>query len=120
MVVYAVDATIDLEEAQQIVQEVKSIVDINKNLFGVTMTLKGSTATEKARNFFANDKFSQEITKAMALVIHQLPQRLMLKIYLKFNKPKSPIKAFKSLSSAMNWINTIEHSLIKEHDEIYS
>mgnify|MGYP003682206025 CR=1 FL=1 len=107
MIVYNVNAVIDLKEAKIIVDEVKKLADLSQPLFGITYASKGSNATEAARNFFATDDFSQKDTKAMAVIFSQLAQRLMVSLYLKFNKPKSPLKVFRNLKKAVTWLESV-------------
>lgn len=106
MVEYKQDALIDLNEAKEIIKIVKSASLGMEKIFGITALSKGASADAEARAYFANDKFSQEDTAAMALIIKQLAQRLLFRLYLKFNKPKSPIKAFNQIDEAVSWLKS--------------
>lgn len=107
MVEYKMDAEIGLEEAKEIIAKIKEISNGIRPLFGITALSKGAYANADARAYFATDRFSQEETSGMAVIIKQLSQRLLYRIYLKFNKPKSPIKAFNSVEEAVIWLDSL-------------
>jgi hypothetical protein len=104
MVKYTEGAVIDKSEASEIIDSVKSLSTIGKPAYGITEASRGAFVTEEARAFFANDRFGQEETNAMAVIYDQLAQRLLITLYLKFNKPKTTLKAFKSRKKALDWL----------------
>jgi hypothetical protein len=104
MAKYTEGAVIDETEAREIINSVQSYSTKGKYAYGITEVSKGAFVTESARVFFANDKFGQEETKAMAVIYNQLAQRLLITLYLKFNKPKTPLKTFKNRKKALDWL----------------
>lgn len=105
LVEYYEDTVIGKTESLAIIESVKKQHDPTRVLYGITYATIGSTVNEEGRKCFASDSFSQEKTKAMAVVYNQLAQRLLFSIYIKFNRPKTPLKSFKNITNALIWLN---------------
>ncbi|PJA07078.1 MAG: hypothetical protein COX70_08215 [Flavobacteriales bacterium CG_4_10_14_0_2_um_filter_32_8] len=63
-----------------------------------------SNMSHEAREFFATDKKIVAIRKAQAIVVNNLPSRLIAKFYMTFHKPTNPIKIFSDYLQAEDWI----------------
>ena len=63
-----------------------------------------SNMSHEAREFFANDKKIIGIRKAQAIVVNNLPSRLIAKFYMTFHKPANPIKIFSDYQQAEIWV----------------
>ena len=63
-----------------------------------------SNMSHEAREFFATDKKIINIRKAQAIVVNNLPSRLIAKFYMTFHKPANPIKIFSDYLQAEDWI----------------
>jgi hypothetical protein len=104
LVRYQENEDIGLERAIEIVKYCKKAIDLTKPVYSIIFPKDGSTVTEEARDYFSNDEFNQNRVKATSVVIESLTHRLTFNVYLKLNKPKSPIKAFNTLQNAIYWL----------------
>jgi hypothetical protein len=104
LVRYQENEEIDLKRAIDIVKYCKKTIDLTKPVFSIIFPKDGSTVTEEARDYFGNDEFNQNRVKATSVVIKSLSHRITFNVYLKLNKPKSPIKAFNNLQNATYWL----------------
>ncbi len=59
-----------------------------------------------AREFSASDE-GLAYTKADALVVRSLAQRLIATFYLRINKPKKPSRLFETEGEAISWLQSI-------------
>lgn len=104
LITYAKGAIIREAEAKLISQTCQLIVDLNKPVFAIISPEANSVVEADARNFFGNDPFNQNQVKATAVILKSLAHRITYNIYLKFNKPASILKAFKSDEKALSWL----------------
>jgi len=72
-------------------------------LYGLDRSIQMDNVT---RDYFANDPHLNSLTKSMAIVVNNTPSRLLARFYIQFNKPQSPIKIFRTLKEAEDWIRT--------------
>lgn len=61
--------------------------------------------SKEVREYVASEDRSA-LVLADAFVIYSLPQRLMSRFYLRFNKPVRPTQFFESEESATEWLQT--------------
>ena len=96
--------TIDLEESVQINIAQGELLNGAPEQ-GLTLMMVDSTTqfTNDARDFSAS-KQGLRFSKAEALVVKTLAQRLVVNFYLKINKPSVPSKAFDTEESAIEWL----------------
>ncbi|MFT5777347.1 MAG: hypothetical protein ACI837_000279 [Crocinitomicaceae bacterium] len=45
---------------------------------------------------------------ASAIVAHNLGQKILADYYYRFNKPKTPLKVFRSFDDGINWLKTLD------------
>lgn len=62
--------------------------------------------TQAARTFFASYAPLLKIRKAQAFLINTVPNRMLFKFYMKFHKPKGPVKVFSNLADAEIWVKS--------------
>ena len=92
------------------------IVDLSGNkpfLSLVDVSGRYGNITNEARNHFAKDPKTKEIRVAEALIIDNLPMRLLARFYQKVNKPSNPIKIFSTKAEAIEWLKTIYNIELK-------
>ena len=68
--------------------------------------------THDARNFFSNYKPLLDIRSAQAFLINNIPNKLLLKFYLKFHTPSNPVKVFSNLEDAEDWVSQFKVELV--------
>lgn len=64
------------------------------------------TVSEEARVFAASEE-GIVFTLANAVLIDSLPKKILFNFFLKFNRPISPTKGFRSREEAFNWLQMI-------------
>ncbi|MCB0804034.1 MAG: hypothetical protein KDB74_13130 [Flavobacteriales bacterium] len=104
MVKYSNSSVIDIANAVEISKNSQLAADLNRPVFALTVPGQFSEMTSEAREFFGKDHFNQIVIQATAIIIKDLTHRITFNLYLKFNKPISPIIAFKSIPEAYNWL----------------
>lgn len=64
--------------------------------------------TQEAKNYLAKEAkiVQQQKVKCTAVVIDNLPNRIMTNFFLKIFKPKYSLKVFSNSDLAMNWLET--------------
>lgn len=99
------DADVKIEDAQdnlkarkafQSEEKVKVIADISKVW----------QVSKDARAFYATKQVT-DLNIAMALITNSLTSKILANFFMKFNKPATPTKMFKSKEKALTWLETI-------------
>jgi hypothetical protein len=104
MTVYKENSLIDIAESIETIEHMKPYYSLNKSTYGIVYPAHGSVITDKARTFWSKNEFIQENTIALAAVYFQLAHRLIILLFIKFNKPKTPMKVFNNIESAIHWL----------------
>ncbi len=79
-------------------QEYYSLVD-TKNSFG--------NITKEAKQYLANSPELNDINLANAIMINTLAMRIVIRTYIKIDKPIQPAKIFKSEVKALEWLGSL-------------
>lgn len=106
MVVFHPFQEIDLYTAKRIEQEVLNILDKKAPIYGITNPSQGSNVDRDGRTYFANCELSQKYTKAMAVIIDNLPHRMLFNFYTQFNRPPAKHRAFENIQKALEWLKS--------------
>ncbi|WP_028979414.1 hypothetical protein [Sporocytophaga myxococcoides] len=107
LVDYKKRAIIDLKAAKKSVQEREKFTKNTPTLVIADFT-KIDYVTTEARTFFAGP--SNKKTMATAIIFSSKIQEVMGNIYIKFNKPKIPVRLFTRISDAQEWLQTFTKS----------
>jgi len=95
---------IDADVANEVIDEVYPIILKYKiELFISDNSAKYISSTPEARTYLSNNK-SLSLLKAHAIIAKELPIRLMVNSFIKFNKPKVPFKSFNSYDKVIKWL----------------
>lgn len=62
----------------------------------------------EARSIIRNHPAMLKVRKAEAFLITPLANRLVVRVYLKFDKPPNPVKIFNNKEDAINWLKKIK------------
>ena len=98
---------IDLEEAKVVVNHIVELCD-NKsypfltNGLGITIRMNN-----EARDYFASHKPLLKVRKAQALVVNNMPSKLLAGFYIKYHKPADPTKIFTKTEDALEWLRSV-------------
>ncbi len=108
MVRFKEDEVINLERSKEIVSKMETIMDISKNCYSIVDARMGSVVSERARTYFAKADEFKEYKKGIAVIISELPQRLIFNFYIRFNKPFIQHKSFNSIDKALGWFSKLD------------
>ena len=99
------DYEIELEDAIEIDQTFIKITNNQPFCVVVDARNRYSSASNDARNFFANDPEILPIRKKIAIVINNMPTRMIANFFVKFNRPQTPTKVFSDYNKAIDWLS---------------
>jgi hypothetical protein len=105
--IYNPDVNIELADAIETSTAMHKMV--KEKPYTLLVDLRGlfGNMTNEARNHYANDFKTNKIRIAEALLIDNLPNRILARFYIKINKPKCPVKIFSKKEKAMHWLEDI-------------
>jgi len=91
--------------------ELAKITANDQEYFRVIIDLRTSPViTDEARKFAASGAPSDYIS-SFAILVHDLPMRLVGNFFIRFHKPKQPTKIFSNTEEAVQW--SLAQRLIK-------
>lgn len=97
------DIDIEKKDAEEAIQAINTITN-GKKYYLLTETGDNFTATAEARNYMAKNIGSTSII-ANAIYLKSLPIRIIINVYVKFDKPVIPTKVFNTEQAAIQWLN---------------
>jgi hypothetical protein len=101
-----VDVTDDLVITRKELSEILDAIELisGGNKMPVLSLFKpGNTADKTARELSSSARGSQ-FTKADAMIVHNITQKIIANFYMKFNKPDKPPRFFSSEEDAIEWL----------------
>jgi hypothetical protein len=66
---------------------------------------KYGNITNEARVHYVTDEKTKTIRLAEAIVINNLPAKIIANFYIRYNKPSNPVKIFSKREDAINWLH---------------
>lgn len=66
-----------------------------------------SNISHEARDFFAKNEKISKIRKGQSIVVNNLHTKLLANFYMKFHRPKNPVKIFQDYDKAEKWVKEI-------------
>ncbi len=98
---------IDEDEAKIVADHIVDLCDKKAlpfitNGLGITIRMNNS-----ARNFFAQYKPLLDVRKGQALLVNNMPSKLLAGFYIKYHKPADPTKIFTNFDEALKWIRSL-------------
>lgn len=66
-----------------------------------------SSMTGGALNYLATEAPSKDLTIACAILVNNLPIRLLAKVFIRYHKPPYPSQIFKDRESAEEWLTEL-------------
>lgn len=94
-----------VEESKVIAQWALSLTDGAKFKL-LTIPEEHATVDSDVREFLGSDN-RQERVLADAMVINNLPHKLLADFYVRFNRPKIPTRFFETEAEAREWIEAL-------------
>lgn len=99
------DYEVELEDAVEIDKAFIKITQNTKFSVIVDARDKFSSITNDARNFFANDPEILPIREKLAIVVNNMPTKILANFFMRFNRPQTPTKVFNDLNLALEWLS---------------
>jgi hypothetical protein len=96
------NADIDIEELKEIYTTGNSL-SLGKPFCALIDARGNPNSTPEARNYAANHA-SFELRLADAIIVDSTMMKLVVNIYINFNKPKVPTRMFHSEEEAKKWL----------------
>jgi hypothetical protein len=72
------------------------------NGLGITIRMNN-----EARDFFASYPPLTKVRKAQALLVNNMPSKLLANFFIKYHKPVNPTKIFTDFDEALKWIRSL-------------
>lgn len=78
---------------------------VNNKKFSVILDTRNkySSITNEARHFFATDPNILPLRRKIAIVVNNMPTKLLANFFIQFNKPQTPTKLFTDYEKAIEW-----------------
>lgn len=105
MLTFEDDYEVELEDAIEIDKTFIKITNNTKFSVIVDARDKFSSITNDARNFFANDPEIIPIREKIAIVVNNMPTKILANFFMRFNRPQTPTKVFNNLEEAVKWLS---------------
>jgi hypothetical protein len=102
------DAQINIDEVDAIDNAIISLSG-GAPCFILVIPGVGSNADNEARQHAANRRKEKRIV-AEAIVVSNLPLRMLANFYIRFNKPKQKVKVFSSEEDGLEWLLAIKNA----------
>lgn len=103
---YPVDIDLGLKQAKAVDRIILQQIGSKNYTLIVDLTDSYGIMTREAQHFFAQDAPSIPQITASAIIVNNLPIRILVKFYLSFFKPQYPTQIFPSLVPAKKWLNS--------------
>ncbi len=97
------DYEIEKESVEQIHDSIKEHMTVDK-CYMIISTEPGARMTQEARDFASSEEFDQ-IAKADAILRADYSHEMAANFFIRFNRPKRPVRLFPDLEHAIAWIN---------------
>ena len=101
-------SNVDLEEAKIIANNIIDLCDGTPYPFitnGLGITIRMDNA---ARDLFASYPPLIEVRKAQALLVNNMPSKLLANFFIKYHKPLNPTKIFTNYDEAVEWLEELD------------
>ena len=98
--------TLNLEDAKQIVQATGEVGEGKKHL--ILITAGNFTLVDTEVRYYTASPEANIYTIATAIVVNNLPQKLLGNAFIKFNKPPLPTRLFTKEDEATKWLKTFQ------------
>lgn len=102
--VFEDDYEIELEDAIEIDKAFIELLKGKEFSVLVDTQQRFSSITNEARNFFANDPEILPFRKKIAIIVDNIPTKLLANFFIRFNKPQTPARLFVNYDKAVSWL----------------
>lgn len=96
------NATIEVEDVTEI--KAFNLNLIGNNDYGVIVDAQNYTSISPEARGLMTSEYIEKNRVAIAIIIYELPQRIVGNFYINFNKPAVPTKLFSKRQEALSWV----------------
>ncbi len=104
LLVFEDDYEIEIQDAVEIDKAFIELLKGKEFSVLVDTQQRFSSISNEARNFFANDPEILPFRKKIAIVVDNMPTKLLANFFIRFNKPQTPTRLFTNYDKAMGWL----------------
>ena len=101
------ESVVDLPEAKIHAKHCIELCKGKKIPFVIDGLNVSTDMDDEARQFFADYEPMVKVRKAQAVMVNLMQSKLLTNFFIKYHKPKNPIKLFDNLKDALDWIKTL-------------
>ena len=106
-----------LDEAKVIGDAAIDVSDGNKFLALIDATKIFSTMAPDAMEYFTHNRELINLRMAQAIVVDNLPIKLIANFYIRVKKPAGAVKTFGKLEDAISWLSDRRHLVTSNYFE---
>jgi len=99
-----IEISFSLEDAKELIQQIREYCEGDPYPFLFDYSDAIVTIPNEVREFIARHQELNKIKMAEAIITKSLASRLLINVFLAFNKPVKPVKAFNDINSAKKWL----------------
>jgi hypothetical protein len=103
---YKDNVVIDQSDIEEML-DFQNELGVDQSISRIIHSGQFTTITPKARQYV--EKFMHK-AKSEAFILNGLSQRILFNFYCKVRSKQNPIKSFKKLSTALEWIESLEQN----------
>ncbi len=116
--IFPQDLDFGLKQAKSIERIILEQIESEKFTIISDFTDSFGSMTSEAQRFFANEAESINQITASAIIVNNLPIRILVKFYLNFFKPIYPTKIFANVVLAKEWFMEVENQNIQHASNV--
>lgn len=105
---------VDEDDAKEIDMIILKMVEGSKFLALTNALNINASITAEARDYFAKRSLLKDIRVAEALLINNLPTRILARFYAYFHRPANPIAIFGNRDEAITWLRSVYKQSLRE------
>lgn len=103
---YSENVVVDVDDIKEMLT-IQSQMGVNENTNRIIHAGQYTSITPKAREYIKKNKPK---AKSEAFILPSLSHRILFNFYQKFRSKENPIKSFRELAPAVEWINDMERN----------
>lgn len=104
---YKSDFNFDIEDAIETNSAIYKLAEGKPYIILVDTRGVYGNITNAARKHFVSDEKTKHLKIAGAILIDNLPARILARFYINVNKPHNPVKIFSKKNEAIAWLEKI-------------
>jgi len=104
LIQYLEDYAVEIDDVKELDVKLSNYLK-GKKIYTITdFSNQFNSFSKEAQQFLAKEGKVIALLLASAVVINNLPTRLLARFFMRFHKPNYPVKIFANISNAKDWI----------------